>query len=323
MDGQGRINQFTQTKAKNVTTCITARKCGTSKASFEDYMKRIMVAILSLVYMHVCHAENMSVTEIIAYKGKIAGSDIFMTLSETEGDIVGGYRYTKYGTDIPVQGSIENNHMTLTERTAVSEAEITAEINNQLVQGLWKSDSVSHSFHVSALSKSYKNLISGVEISKNNLSTDIAIKFLDGRSQNFEIETLTNTTLIVFEDLNFDGLPDLRVLESTTGPNRTYIAWTYEPSEKTFEYSEEMSILSSPKVLHSEKAILSLSRDGCCRYIASKSVENEKHSAEFEYEKLIGVERVIDFKTNTTTTNSIRKEYFERKYLTPMGAEGL
>jgi len=84
-----------------------------------------------------------------------------------------------------------------------------------------------------------------------------------------------------------------------------------------------MSMLSSPKVLHSEKAILSLSRDGCCRYIAYKSVSNEKHSAEFEYEKLRGVERVTDVRTNTTITNSISQEEFEQKYLTPMGADGL
>ena len=82
-------------------------------------------------------------------------------------------------------------------------------------------------------------------------------------------------------------------------------------------------MLSSPKVLHSEKAILSLSKDGCCRYIASKSVGNERHSAEFEYEKLTGVERVTDIKTNTTITNAINKEDFERKYIAPLGVDGL
>lgn len=286
-------------------------------------MKNIIVAILSLVHLSVCRAENTSVTETIAYKGKIAGSDIFMTLSESKGDIAGAYHYRRYGTAIPLRGSIENNRMTLTETTAVRETEITAEVDNQLIQGTWKRDRVSHEFHASAQSKSYKTLISEIESFKGSLSTDILIKFIDGRSQSFEIETLTDTTSIVFEDLNFDGFPDLRILESITGSNRTYVAWTYEPSKKTFEYSEMISALSSPKVLHSEQAILALSRDGCCRYIASKSVDNEKHFAEFEYEKLTGVERVTNFKTNTTTTNAIGQDYFERKYLIPMGAEGL
>lgn len=286
-------------------------------------MKRIIVAILALAYLHVSHAENASVTEILAYRGKIAGSDIFMTLSESNGSITGGYYYTKYGATIPLRGSIVNNHITLTEKTASSEAEITAEINKRLIQGIWKSDKASHSFHASALSKSYKNLIGGIDVFKNNESTNIVIKFIDGTSQAFEIETLTDTISIVFEDHNFDGLPDLRVLETSNGSNMTYIVWTYDPSKRTFEHSKEMSMLSSPKVLHSEKAILSLSRDGCCRYIAYKSVSNEKHSAEFEYEKLRGVERVTDVRTNTTITNSISQEEFEQKYLTPMGADGL
>ncbi len=286
-------------------------------------MKRVITAVLSLAYLHVCHAETASVTEIIAYEGKVAGSEIFMTLSETDGDIVGGYHYKKYGTTIPLRGSIEKNHITLIEKSALGEAKISAELDNQLIKGTWKGDRISHSIHASALSKSYRNFINGIDVSKNHPNTNIAIKFIDGRTQNLEIETLTDTTSIVFEDYNFDGFPDLRVIESSTGSNTTYIAWTYEPSKKAFEYSEEMSMLSSPKVLHSERAILSLSRDGCCRYIASKSVDNEKHSAEFEYDRLKGVERVTDFKTNTTTTNPIRQKYFEQKYITPMGADGL
>jgi len=286
-------------------------------------MKRVITAVLSLAYLHVCHAETASVTEIIAYEGKVAGSEIFMTLSETDGDIVGGYHYKKYGTAIPLRGSIENNHIILIEKSTLGEAKISAKLDNQLMKGTWKGDRISHSIHASALSKSYKNLINRIDISKNHPNTDIAIKFIDGRTQNLEIETLTDTTSIVFEDYNFDGLPDLRVLETSTGSNRTYIAWTYEPRKKIFEYSEGMSMLSNPKVLHSEKAILSLSRDGCCRYIASKSVGNEKYSAEFEYDRLRGVERATDFKTNTTITNSISQEDFERKYLTPMGADGL
>jgi len=286
-------------------------------------MKKVITAVLSLAYLHVCHAETASVTEIIAYEGTVAGSGIFMTLSETDGDIIGGYHYKKYGTSIPLRGSIENSHITLIEKSTLGEAKISAELDNQLMIGTWKGSGISHSIHASALSKSYTNLINGIDISKNHQNTNITIIFIDGRTQNLGVETLTDTTSIVFEDYNFDGFPDLRVLESSTGSNATYIAWTYEPSKKLFEYSEEMSMLSSPKVLHSERAILSLSRDGCCRYIASKSVGHEKHFAEFEYEKLTGVERVTDLKTNTTTTRSISQKYFERKYLNPIGADGL
>jgi len=54
-------------------------------------MRKVITAVLSLAYLHVCHAETASVTEIIAYEGTVAGSGIFMTLSETDGDIIGGY----------------------------------------------------------------------------------------------------------------------------------------------------------------------------------------------------------------------------------------
>ena len=51
-------------------------------------MRKVITAVLSLAYLHVCHAETATVTEIIAYEGTVAGSGIFMTLSETGGDIV-------------------------------------------------------------------------------------------------------------------------------------------------------------------------------------------------------------------------------------------
>lgn len=282
-------------------------------------MKTIIIATLASAYLNVCHAESASVTEIIAYKGTIAESDIFMTLSERNGTIVGGYQYTKYSTTIPLLGSIDNNHIRMTEKTNSSEADIATEVKDELMQGVWKTDKVSHNFYASALSKSYKKLISSIDISNSN---EITITFIDNRRQSFEIEVLTETISIVFEDHNFDGFPDLRVLE-TSGPNRTYIAWTYDPNERIFKHSTKMSTLSNPKVLHSEKAILSLSQDGCCHYIASKSTDSKEYAAEFEYAKLIGIERITDTKTKVTTTHSINKKDFERKYITPMGAEGL
>lgn len=46
------------------------------------------------------------------------------------------------------------------------------------------------------LSKSYTNLINGIDISKNHPNTNITIKFIDGRTQKLEVETLTDLSLI-------------------------------------------------------------------------------------------------------------------------------
>lgn len=284
---------------------------------------KIITAIPALAYFHVCHAENLSITETIAYKGKLSESKVFMSLSETNGKITGGYHYAKYRTAIPLLGSSESNYLKLKEKGTLSEAEITAEINNEFMQGVWKSDKAIHKLHAVALSRSYKELISSVGAAKKKERKSIIIEYIGGGSQTFEVETLTDTISIVFEDHNFDGFPDLRVLEAGTGANRSYIAWTYIPSKRTFEYSKEISTLSNPKVLHSEESILSFSREGCCRYLAWKILGKEKHAAEFEYEKLSGVERVTDLRTGITTVNPITQEYFERKYLHPMGANGL
>jgi len=286
-------------------------------------MKKFVIAILALFSMNACHAENVSITEIRAYEGSIAGNDVFMTLSETNGAIVGGYFYQKYGKTIPLQGSIKNNHIKLTEKTASSEALLTADINMQLLQGTWRSDRTSHSFDALALSKSYKDIISRIDVSDRDEKKNITITFTDNKSQTFEAEISTDIVSIVFEDYNFDGFPDLKLLENSAGPNATYIAWTYNPSKKKFEHSKKISSLTNPKVLHSEKAILSLSRDGCCRYIASKSIGKENYFAEFNYDKSKGIERVTDTKTKKTKTRSISQNHFERKYLTPMGADGL
>lgn len=286
-------------------------------------MRKFVAAILLSICIDVCHAENISIKEILAYEGTIGESSIFMTLSENNGDIVGGYHYTKYGIAIPLRGSIKNNKVTLTEKTALGDAAITADINKISMQGIWKNGKNHHNFHASARSKSYTKLISHIDSSSINGRTNIIITFADNRSQTFEVELLTDTLSIVFEDYNFDGFPDLRILESSIGANSSYIAWTYNPDKKIFEYSKEISMLSNPKVLHSEKAILSLSRDGCCSYIASKLIGNEKHSATFEYEQLMGAEHINDDEAKKVISNPINQKYFEKKYVTPMGPDGL
>lgn len=286
-------------------------------------MKTIIISIFTLAYFHICHAENTSITETIAYKGKITDSAIFLRLSETNGSISGGYHYEKYGTAIPLRGSIAKNRVTLQEKTDLSDAKIIAELNNQLIHGVWRSKKSTHAFRAKALSQSYKKLISSIDTSSHNHGKQITITFKDKRTQTFEIEILTETITIIFEDQNFDGLPDMRVLENDSTANTTYIAWNYNPTKEIFEPAKDISTLPNPKILHSERAILSLSRDGCCHYIASKAVQRETHSAEFDYAEHIGTEHITNTKTKETQKKSIDKEYFEKKYLTPMGAEGL
>jgi hypothetical protein len=79
-----------------------------------------------------------------------------------------------------------------------------------------------------------------------------------------------------FEDLNFDGIPDLRMPESVGNANVYYAYWIYNPTTKQFEQNTEMT-LSLPKVDVSKKQIMSFERNLAASYIETTyAYQNEK-----------------------------------------------
>lgn len=79
-----------------------------------------------------------------------------------------------------------------------------------------------------------------------------------------------------FEDLNFDGIPDLRMPESVGNANVYYAYWIYNPATKQLEQNTEMT-LSLPKVDVSKKQIMSFERNSAASYLETTyAYQNEK-----------------------------------------------
>lgn len=100
-----------------------------------------------------------------------------------------------------------------------------------------------------------------------------------------------------FEDLNFDGIPDLRMPESVGNANVYYAYWIYNPTSKQFEQNTEMS-LSLPKVDAAKKQIMSFERNSAASYVETMytyadgkfvltRVENKEYIDENKYQSMI------------------------------------
>lgn len=80
----------------------------------------------------------------------------------------------------------------------------------------------------------------------------------------------------IFEDLNFDGIPDLRMPESIGTANIYYIYWLYNATTKKFERNTEMD-LCLPTIDVEKKQIQSFSKGAAAEYTETTyGVENGK-----------------------------------------------
>lgn len=100
-----------------------------------------------------------------------------------------------------------------------------------------------------------------------------------------------------FEDLNFDGIVDLRMPESVGNANVYYAYWIYNPSTKKFEPNKEMT-LSLPKVDAAKKQIMSFERNSAASYVETMytyqngkflltRIENKEYIDENKYQSMV------------------------------------
>lgn len=100
-----------------------------------------------------------------------------------------------------------------------------------------------------------------------------------------------------FEDLNFDGTPDLRMPESLGNANVYYAYWIYNPATRKFEQNTEMS-LSLPKVDAAKKQIMSFERNSAASYVETiyeykdgkfitTRIENKDYTDENKYQSVV------------------------------------
>jgi hypothetical protein len=120
-----------------------------------------------------------------------------------------------------------------------------------------------------------------------------------------------------FEDLNFDGIPDLMMPQSLGNANVYYAYWIYNPTNKKFEANKEMT-LSLPKVDADKKEILSFERNSAASYLettyayqegkfVSIRIENKEYTSDKQYQSIVQ-ERQED-----GTMKEVRNELVEEK----------
>jgi len=106
-----------------------------------------------------------------------------------------------------------------------------------------------------------------------------------------------------FEDLNFDGIPDLMLLESQGTANVYYAYWIYNPATQKFERNTKMT-LSLPKIDAAKKQIMSFERNSAASYVetiyeykegefVTARIENKDYTDENKYQ-LVVQERQAD-----------------------------
>ena len=279
-------------------------------------MKKIIIYLLIAASQN-CLSEELTIIEKLAYNGTIANQEIFMSLTTRDNIIFGDYFYEKYKTPIHLQGKIENSEFSLREKTASSYAHINAKEINGKLTGTWTNGKNTHKLYATPQSRPYKSLIKEVILLNSGESEKtIRIHFNDKKNQEIMATTLTQQTLLIFEDFTFDGHPDMRILELEAGGNSSFIFFDYNPIQRKFTLSPpEIQKISSPKVQHYRKSILSLSKDGCCRYYASKLTPDEVRTAQYDYTTGSGSEKATNKTTKKSTEIKISKDYFEKNYI--------
>ncbi|MCJ8170929.1 XAC2610-related protein [Atopomonas sediminilitoris] len=285
---------------------------------------KINIFLLALFFPLSGLAVTPEINETIAYSGKIGKQNIFMTLSATSGKVFGSYFYTKYNSPITLRGSLSDSKLLLTEETINGDAHVSAQIKEGSIDGIWELNGKSYKIYSKALSRSYKDIIKKIDVSdEGNGNKILSITFIDDARQDIEISILEKSMSIIFEDFTFDGYPDMRILEIEAGGNSSFIYFDYDAQNRKFKASSnEISRLVSPRIFHSEKIIISVSRDGCCIYRVIKISPTKIISASYDFESETGSEVIKNKGAGSDLERPISEKYFEDNYMNFKGATG-
>ena len=97
--------------------------------------------------------------------------------------------------------------------------------------------------------------------------------------------TMEKDQILTIEDVNFDGLYDIRIIQFLpAGPNIPYFYWFFDAKTGRFKADKRLEDVVSPEFDHQKKLIHSGWRDGCC--------DHGNSIYKFIGEKLIKIEEV-------------------------------
>lgn len=282
-------------------------------------MRKIVFSLFFAISLN-CSAEVLGIEEIIAYSGTIANSNVFLTLSYQDDQVAGNYFYEKYKAPIALHGNTSGTSLLLIEETMNGDAYIDLENKGGVISGEWALGRKRYKVQAKALSRSYKDLIGEIKVvAQGGADKNLVISFAGGKRQNIRFSTLESSVLIVFEDFTFDGYPDLRILELEAGGNSSFIYFDYDVEAGQYvESSAELRALVSPRVIHSENVIISVSKDGCCVYQVKKIMPSETHLARYDFDSNAGSLSIISRAGKDRSRKPITEKQFKDGYLNYM-----
>ncbi|MBT8767228.1 XAC2610-related protein [Metapseudomonas boanensis] len=243
---------------------------------------KIAYSILLYLLSSLACSSEQKISETIFYRGFIARHPISMKLTFIENQVKGRYIYNKYENPINLSGKYRTKKLELSEAEGVS---FILNENNGWFSGVWSDGTSSHKANLAPSSKPLRETIRSISVAAD----EVEIIFTEGMSQKISISSAEGLPKLEFEDFNFDGYPDMRILAVSGIPNSSYINYEYDPIKKAFISSRnEIKEINNPRVMHLRRTIMGFSKGGCCdyKYIL---ISNDIHTvAEYDYIKESG-----------------------------------
>ena len=233
-------------------------------------MKKIFVLF---IFCQLTFAQKTSVTTVLHFSGKIDKYPIELTVNVSQGkdSVYGSYYYTKNGKDmsISLKGILKNEEIKLIETSYISTKKGNVAKNtgsfslklksNYELNGIWQNEKKDKQFDVTLQclenlaefnqkNYTYKfNIYKGkVENFNNQLSDYYMIDRLDiYNSKKEKIQTLSgfknalsdNIGQVELEDINFDGLLDIKIyiyFPDRIRDDGSFLYYIYDKTKKEF-----------------------------------------------------------------------------------------
>ncbi|MWP48072.1 hypothetical protein [Gilliamella sp. Pas-s27] len=262
------------------------------------------------------------INEKIGLQGLFENKNLILTLDISDkNDITGLYKIGDKDSINMLNGSIINKSIQLEsekiERNKFSS--IHLDIRNNLFNGDGEINGKQYPLILKKESISYKKIISSIKIEAINDNDYELVIVVNQNEQRLRFFSLEDKINIIFEDLNFDSYPDIRISENYGDINISYSYFLYDPKTSVYRYSKQLSNnIINPKVLYENKVLIGQSRDGCCFYEKTILYQNNLYKFSFNYLKNKGEMIHYNDKNKVIKKTSITKVMFDNAPLIKM-----
>ncbi|WP_141099370.1 XAC2610-related protein [Pseudomonas nitroreducens] len=223
--------------------------------------------------------------------------------------VTGRYIYEKYNSPIMLSGNANKESIKLTEDGGLF---YLRKIRGGMY-GTWRNGKKTHEVKLKAASIPIREIVESV----SGNSEKIVVKFYNGTSQEIAIEIAENLPRINFEDFNFDGFPDMEVLAVAGIANSSFLYYRYNQSEGRFvDSNREMGKINNPRISHTQKSVMGLSKDGCCDYKVILIEDKGESTASYDYSKGAGNLK-IKSPSGKLRDEPLSESDFEIKFMRP------